>query len=70
MVFFQDVLQAHTLEKVEKITGTEMLQGEIEPEGEALVSPKGKVLRPSGIIMVYSPTLFITVSISIWAPDP
>ena len=32
-------------------------------QGEALVDPKGKALRPPGIIMVYSPTLLITLSL-------
>ena len=44
-----------------EITGTEMPDREIEPEGEALVGPKRGLLRPSGIIMVYSPTLFMTL---------
>ena len=61
MVFLQDVLQAHKLEKVERIAGTDMLEGETKPKGEVLVGPKGEVLRPSGIIIVYSPTLFGTL---------
>ena len=70
MVFFQDVLQAHTGGGRE-ITGTDMPEGEIKPEGEVLVGPKGKVLRPSGKLMVYFPTLFYDfVSLSIWAPNP
>ena len=58
--FFQDMLQECKLEKVEKITGTEMLEGKIEPKGEVLVGPKG-VLKPSGIIMLYSSILFMTL---------
>ena len=71
MVFFQDVLQVCKLEKVEKITGTEMPEGEIKPKGEALVGPKGEVLRPSGIIMAYSPTLFMTLFLQVsWHQIP
>ena len=51
------MLQECKLEKVEEITGTEMQEGEIKSKAEVLVGPKGEVLRPSGIIMVYSPTL-------------
>ena len=40
-----------------EITGTDMPLGETEAKGEALVGPKGEMLRPSGILMVYSPTL-------------
>ena len=39
MIFFQDVLQAHKLEKVEEITGIQMQEGEVEPKGETLVGP-------------------------------
>ena len=59
MVFFQDVLWAQKLEKVEEMTGAEMQEEEMEPEGEALVGLEGEALRPPGI-MVYSPPLFLT----------
>ena len=65
MVSFQDMLQACKLEKVEEITGTEVQEGEVEPEGEVLVGPEGEVLRPSSIIMVYSPTLFMTLFLKV-----
>ena len=59
MVFFQDVLQAQKLEKVEEMTGPETQEEEVEPKGEALVGPEGEVLRPPGITMVYSPPHFL-----------
>ena len=58
--FFQDVLQAQKLEKVERLTGAEIQQEEVEPEGEAVVDPEGEALRSPGITMVYSPTHFLT----------
>ena len=48
------------LEKVEEIIGTGMQEGEVEPEGELLVGSEGEALRPPGIIMVFSSTLFMT----------
>ena len=61
MVFFWDVLQEQKLEKVEKITGTEMQEGEVEPEWEALVGPEREASRPPGVTVVNSPTLFMTL---------
>ena len=59
MISFQDVLQTQKLEKVKEITGAGIKEEE-EPEGEALVGPEGDALRPPGIVMVYSPTNFLT----------
>ena len=55
MIFFQDVLQACKLEKVEEITGIQMQEGEVEPKGETLVGPTGELLRPPGITIIYFP---------------
>ena len=71
MVFFQDMLQAHRLEEVKIITWTDMLEGEIKPEGEALVGPKGEVFKTFRYTCgIFSNTFYDFVSMGIWAPDP
>ena len=48
------------LAKVKEMTVTEIKEEEEEPEGEALAGPEGPALRPPSILMVSSPTHFLT----------
>ena len=71
MISFQDMLQACKLEKVEEITGTEVQEGEVEPEGDSVGGPRrGGVKTFKYNYGIFSNTFYDFVSTSIWASNP